>query len=234
MNPLRAISFLLLAALAPVAAESPDFVDSPWLKPRSLQDFRALLDRSPFSLPTAEETLAAEERYFLTGAATINDIPVVFVFDKNTQDRFMLKKLEGPESSNQNRLIELAQATDPKNLSAKIFIEGRTTEIRFSETSFAPSSGMPPQGFAGPPQPGQLGQPGQPGQFGQPGQTAQYGMPNPGFPQNPAPGGPPGMQPPQQIQNNAAIQPGQPDPSEPPRRVIRRRVISNSQPDPGP
>jgi hypothetical protein len=229
MTPLRAIPVLLLAALPTLVAETADFTDAPWLKPRSLQDFRALLDRSPFSLPTAEETLAAEERYFLTGAATINDKPVVFVFDKNTQDRFMLEKLEGPETGSANRLIELAQASDPKNLTAKIQVEGRTTEIRFSESSFAPQTGgMPPQAFAGQPQPGQP-PPGQPGQFGMPNPGFQ---PNPAYPPNPAGGPPPGMQPPPQIQNNAAIQPGQTDPSEPPRRVIRRRVISN--PDPGP
>jgi hypothetical protein len=228
MTPLRAIPVFLLAAAAPVLAEPQDFQDAPWLKPRSLQDFRALLDRSPFSLPTAEETIAAEERYFLTGAATINEVPVVFVFDKNTQDRFMLEKLEGPETQTKNRLIELAQASDPKNLSAKILIEGRTTEIRFSETAFAPQTGMPPQGFAGPPQPGQPPQP----PPGQPGQPNQYGMQNLGYQPTPAGGPPPAMQPPQQIQNNAAIQPGQPNPSEPPRRVIRRRVIAN--PDPGP
>lgn len=224
MKSIAAIVFLILSAAARLAAEPQDFDASPWLEPRSLENFKSLLDRSPFSLPTAEETLSAEERFFLTGAATINDAPVVFVFDKNTQNRLMLEKLEGPEAQGRDRLIELSGDSDPKNLSAKIHIEGKVTEIRFSESSFATPSAPPPQGFAGPPQPMPPGQ-----------QPGQPGMPNPPYPPNPA-GAPPATAPPQPPQNNAAIQPGATDNSQPPRRVIRRRVISNqpAQPVPGP
>jgi len=216
MPSARATFLLLLTLAAPLRADSSDLDASPWLKPRSLENFKSLLDRSPFSLPTAEETIAAEERFFLTGAATINDKPVVFVFDKNTQNRLMLEKLDGIESQGRDRLLEFAPSMDPKNLSAKVQIEGRVTEIRFSETAFEAQPGTAPPGFAGQPQP--PGQPGQPGQ--QPPQ-----MPNI----------PPGS-PPVPPQNPAAIQPGTADNSQPPRRVIRRRVISNqppAQPVPG-
>jgi hypothetical protein len=225
MRSIRAIPFWILAAAAPLAAEPQDMEASPWLKPRSLENFKSLLDRSPFSLPTAEETIAAEERFFLTGAATINDKPVVFVFDKNTQNRLMLEKLEGSAGQGGDRLLELSESPDPKNLSAKIQIEGKVTEIRFSESAFTPSSGQAPQGFAGPPQPMPPGQ--------QPGQPVP---PNPAFPANPG-FVPPQPAPPQPAQNNTAIQPGNQDNSQPPRRVIRRRVISNqppAQPVPGP
>jgi hypothetical protein len=221
MKSARAIVFLILVAAASVSAEPQDFDASPWLKPRSLEDFKSLLDRSPFSLPTAEETIAAEERFFLTGAATINGKPVVFIFDKNTQDRRMLEKFEGPEAQGRDRLIELSESSDPKNLTAKINIEGKVTEIRFSESSFASAPGQPPQGFAGPNQPMPPGQ--QPGQPGQPGPQI------PAFAPNPA-AVPPSPVPQQPNQNNAAIQPGSQDNSQPPRRVIRRRVISNQPP----
>ena len=224
MKSTRAIPIFLLAAISPLAAEPQDLEATPWLKPRSLENFKSLLDRSPFSLPTAEETIAAEERFFLTGAATINDKPVVFVFDKNTQERLMLEMVDGPPTQGTNRLIELSQSTDPKNLTAKIFIDGKITEIRFSETAFAQSPGQPPQGFAGPPPPMNPGQP--------PGQPVPQ---NPAFPHNPA-AVPPQPVPPSPGQNNAAIQPGTNDNSQPPRRVIRRRVISNqppAQPIPG-
>ena len=223
MKSLRAFSVFIFGTLAPLAAEPQDFDAAPWLQPRSLENFKSLLDRSPFSLPTAEETTAAEERFFLTGAATINEKPVVFVFDKNTQNRLMLEKLDGPEAQGRDRLIELSQAIDPKDLSAKVHIEGKVTEIRFSETSFATQPGSSPQGFAGPNQPMPPGQPGPPNQFGQPGQT---GPQNSAFTPNPA-AAPPSTVPPQPPPNNAAIQQGFPDNSQPPRRVIRRRVISN-------
>lgn len=220
MKSTSAITIFLLAVIAPLAAEPQDLEATPWLKPRSLENFKSLLDRSPFSLPTAEETIAAEERYFLTGAATINEKPVVFVFDKNTQERLMLEKQEGPANQGGNRLMELSQSTDPKNLTAKIFIDGKITEIRFSETAFAQSPGQPPQGFAGAPPPMSPGQ--------QPGQPVPQ---NPAFPHNPA-AIPPQPGPPSPNQNTAAIQPGTNDNSQPPRRVIRRRVISNQPPAP--
>ena len=208
MKLLRAIPCLLLAALAPVAAETPDFEASPWLKPRSLQDFRALLDRSPFSLPTAEEISEVEDRFFLTGAATINEQPVVFVFDKNTQNRLMLEKLEDSENPSKDRLVELAPSDDPKNLRATVLIEGQRSEIRFSETAFSVSPEQPaPLPAAAP---------------------GQHMPPNP-------PGIP---QPPTASQQQAAVQPGNTPNSQPPRRVIRRRVISGqapaAQPVPGP
>jgi hypothetical protein len=212
MPSVRATFLLLLTLAAPLRADSPDLDAAPWLKPRSLENFKSLLDRSPFSLPTAEETIAAEERFFLTGAATINEKPVVFVFDKNTQNRLMLEKLEGAESQSRDRLLEFSPSMDPKNLSAKVQIEGKVTEIRFSETSFEAQPGTAPPGFTGPPQP-----------TGQPGQNPQ--MPNT-----------PPISPPVPPANPAAIQPGTTDNSQPPRRVIRRRVISNqppAQPVPG-
>ena len=235
MKLLRAIPCLLLAALAPVAAETPDFEASPWLKPRSLQDFRALLDRSPFSLPTAEEISEVEDRFFLTGAATINEQPVVFVFDKNTQNRLMLEKLDATRATGGNHLIEFSPSLDPKNLTAKVQIEGKVSQIRFAESSFEPQGG--PQGGAPPSFGAPPGQPMPPGRSmpntqGYVPQQAIPGQPIPPNPSNPPQPGSPAQ--PAQPQNSAAISPGQPTDSQPPRRVIRRRVISNpSQPASG-
>jgi len=44
-----------------VAADTPDFDSEPWLRPRSMENFKSLLERSPFSLPTAEENTAIAE-----------------------------------------------------------------------------------------------------------------------------------------------------------------------------
>ncbi|MEN9468436.1 MAG: hypothetical protein RL630_169 [Verrucomicrobiota bacterium] len=159
IKTLRAILILLLASKLSFASDAPDLEASPWLKPRSMENFKSLLSRSPFSLPTAEESTAAPDRFSLTGVATINEKPVVFVFDKNTQNRLMLEQLEGNENSSRDRLVELFQNADPKNLRATVQIEGQRTEIRFSETAFSAPTGepMPPQaavpGQHMPPQP---------------------------------------------------------------------------------
>ena len=150
MKSIRAILIVLLLSRLSLAAETPDFDSEPWLRPRSMENFKSLLERSPFSLPTAEENTAIAERFVLTGAATINETPVVFVLDKNTQNRLMLEKSNSSDSSSKDQLLELFQDADPKNLRASVQIEGQRTEIRFSETSFEPPSGqpMPPQANA--------------------------------------------------------------------------------------
>lgn len=202
IKPARTILFFLLVARLCLAAERPDFNSEPWLRPRSIVNFKSLLERSPFSLPTAEENTAIAERFVLTGTATINETPVVFVLDKNTQNRLMLEKLSPSENPGKDQLLELFQDPDPKKLRASVQIEGQRTDIRFSETSFAPPSGQP--------MPAQASAPNQP-------------MPPapPPQPQNQALA--PGQQPP-------AVQPGNNSNSQPPRRVIRRRVISGQPP----
>jgi len=201
MKSIRAILIVLLLSRLSLAAETPDFDSEPWLRPRSMENFKSLLERSPFSLPTAEENTAIAERFVLTGAATINETPVVFVLDKNTQNRLMLEKSNSSDSSSKDQLLELFQDADPKNLRASVQIEGQRTEIRFSETSFEPPSGqpMPPQANA------------------------------PNQPMPPMPPAPP-LQPAAPGQQQPAVQPGNNANAQPPRRVIRRRVISGQPP----
>ena len=179
MKSIRAILIFLLVSRLCVAADTSDFDSEPWLRPRSMENFKSLLERSPFSLPTAEENTAIAERFVLTGAATINETPVVFVLDKNTQNRLMLEKSSSSDSSSKDQLLELFQDADPKNLRASVQIEGQRTEIRFSETSFEPPSGqpMPPQANAPnqpmpPARPQQIGAPGQQQPAVQPGNNA--------------------------------------------------------------
>jgi hypothetical protein len=201
MKSLRAILFFLLASsLAPAADPEP------WLQPRSMDRFKSLLDRSPFSLPTAEESAPAADRFFLTGMATINDQPVVFVFDKNTQNRLMLEKVEDPMNQTKDRLLEIFQDPDPKNLRATVQIEGQRAEIRFSETSFAAPAGQP-----------------MPGQAGAPGHHI------PPQPPQPQPGAAPGQQ-------QTAIQPGNSNSQTPRRVIRRRVISGQqpaAQPIPG-
>ena len=104
--------------------------NAPWMEQRSMEKFQVLLNRSPFSLPTAEESAPMADRFFLTGAATINSEAVVFVLDKNTQVRHMLGIK--PDSAN-NQLLDYKPEADPKNMSARIRIEGQETTIRYAE-----------------------------------------------------------------------------------------------------
>lgn len=193
---------LSAAAFASISAHAadPENPAAPWLASRSMDNFRVLLDRSPFSLPTAEEAAPGAERFFLTGAATINGEPVVFVLDKNTQVRHMLGRT--PNAAN-SKLLEYTPSPDPKNMRARIRIEGMDVSVGYSD--FGSESGAVPQSLGAPPM---MVPPGQPPQ--------QAGIPAP--PQPPAP-------PQQNVQQSTGAQDAQP-----PRRVIRRRVISNQPP----
>ena len=137
------IAILFLALVSPLVNAADVSGSEPWLQPRSIENFKSLLERSPFSLPTAEESAPLADRFSLTGVATIDEQPIVFVFDKNTQNRLMLGKVEGAENQAKDRLLELFQDPDPKNLRATVQIEGQRAEIRFSETAFAAPSGQP-------------------------------------------------------------------------------------------
>jgi hypothetical protein len=136
--------------------------DAPWMEQRSMEKFQVLLNRSPFSLPTAEESAPIADHFFLTGAATINNEAVVFVLDKNTQVRHMLGAK--PDAAN-NQLLDYKPDADPKNMSARIRIEGQETTIRYAEL---PAEAQPaPQMPMNPQLPQQPGAPKQ-----QPGTTA--------------------------------------------------------------
>lgn len=145
--------FILSATSVLVHAED----NAPWMEQRSMEKFQVLLNRSPFSLPTAEESAPMADRFFLTGAATINNEAVVFVLDKNTQVRHMLGIK--PDSAN-NQLLDYKPEADPKNMSARIRIEGQETTIRYAEL---PTEAQPPPQMPMNPQlPRQPGTPPQP------------------------------------------------------------------------
>lgn len=146
--PLAILFFSTAPALMHAAS------DAPWMEQRSMEKFQVLLNRSPFSLPTAEESAPMADRFFLTGAATINDEAVVFVLDKNTQVRHMLGAKPDPAN---NQLLDYRPDSNPKNMSARIRIEGQETTIRYAEL---PSEGQPaPQAPMNPQIPQQPGVP---------------------------------------------------------------------------
>jgi len=114
----------------------------PWEKTLALKDFPSLLGRSPFSLPTAEEKAAPEDRFHLAGAATLGGEQVVFVWDKNTHQRLLLR---ADADGSGNQLVEFFSDPNPKNMRAKVQIAGQMAEIRFSETAFDLSQAPQPQ-----------------------------------------------------------------------------------------
>ena len=95
-----------LGGISMIAASPPA-----WEKPRQLSDFQFLLKRSPFSLPTAEESSPLAERYAMTGIITIGGHEQVFVMDRNDQSRELLT--QKPNAKNMALVSILREGNSP-------------------------------------------------------------------------------------------------------------------------
>jgi hypothetical protein len=122
----------------------------PWTLPRDFSRFQFLLDRSPFSLPTAEESSPLADRFTLTGAVAFDGEPSVFVLDKTTQERHMLTKT--PDKSNMS-LVEYLPDPDARHMRATIRVDGQIATITYAESAAAPQQpGLPQNTGMMPPQ----------------------------------------------------------------------------------
>ncbi len=97
---------------------------SPWMKPRELSTFQSLLQHSPFSLATAEDSSPLAERYMITGVITIDGETQIFVMDRNDQSRELVTKKPNSKSMT---LINLLHDDDPSKLKATIRVNGPRT-----------------------------------------------------------------------------------------------------------
>lgn len=131
----------LLSGIAPFALGAAE--PSPWEKPRSLEDFRQLLDHSPFSLPTAEESSPLADRFAITGIITVGNEEEVFVFDRNDQSRILLTKKPNEKNMSLVSLVREAGSSTPK---ASIRVGGESGTIGFMEASKQPQAATPAPG----------------------------------------------------------------------------------------
>ena len=107
-------------------ASSTEERTPPWMKPRELSSFEMLLQHSPFSLATAEDSSPISERYMLTGMITLDGEEQVFVMDRNDQSRELLTKKPNTQGM---ALINIIHDDDPNKLKATIRVNGETGVI---------------------------------------------------------------------------------------------------------
>ncbi|MEI6081404.1 MAG: hypothetical protein WCR44_03110 [Verrucomicrobiota bacterium] len=175
-----------------------------WEKPRDLSSFQQLLKRSPFSLPTAEESSPLADRYAMTGIVNINGEEQIFVFDRTDQSRELIGRK--PNTKNMS-LVSLIRDGNTVPQKASILVGSETGTIGFLEST--QQKGAPPAQAI----PGSVS-------AGIPGlQGTQPGVHLPQLPPLPQL---PGASQSQQIPQGS--QPGQG------RRIIRRPVITAPQP----
>lgn len=153
MNLTMKICFLIIRGITCVHAQEnpskPKAEPTPiasWMKPRELSNFQALLQHSPFSLATAEESSPLSERYAVTGMFTINGEEEIFVLDKNDQSRELLTKKPNKKSMT---LVNIVKETDPNKLKATIRVAGEIGVITSPELN-TNNLTHGPQRFPGP------------------------------------------------------------------------------------
>lgn len=109
---------------------------------RSIEDFDFLLQRSPFSLPTAEESSPLAERFALTGAASWDGQERIFLMEKNSHERHMI--MSEPNRLGM-RLLEFIPSADPQRMSAKVQIGAEVATLIFQAPE-PPAGGVQPPG----------------------------------------------------------------------------------------
>jgi hypothetical protein len=195
-----------------------------------LSRYQPMWEKSPFQLkseapPEMSEGLA--QRYVLTGIAEIDGEPIVFLMERATQNRIMVRRAGG-----EINLVEINIEAKYSDSSAVIRGGGEVGVVKFDATNPASAMPLPVQVQPGG-RPRRVGVPGQvpvaqqvpvpgapagiPGQM--PGVPAVPGQPLvPGMPQVPATPG-----------ATQVVVPGE-NQEAPPPRVIRRRVIIPATP----
>ncbi len=222
------------AANAPESAEQS--MDKPAEEPATppeggdfpLSRYAALWTRSPFQLESIAPTPQSEgigQRFALTGIAQIDGEPIVFVMERSTQERSMVKK-DGSKAG--LSLVQIDVQQKYADSTATVRLDGEVGTIKFDAMAAVPA--MPQMGMQPAPRPDRAVPPGTP-------QAMMVPQPVPGVAQPVAPVVSPGQPIPgapnqnavsngqlQQDSNNA--QQGQ----APPPRVIRRRAIIPAAP----
>ncbi len=188
-----------------------------------LSRYSALWTRSPFQLESIAPTVQSEgisKRFALTGIAQIDGEPIVFVMERATQERSMVKK-DGGKTGLELVQIDVQQKYDDST--ATVRLAGEVGILKFDATAIPPVPQMAVPGQNRPNQPGQN----RPNQPGVP-QAMISPQPIPGAVQPPGQPMPPGQPAPVA---NGQIQPdpNNPQPGQQP-RVIRRRATIPSAP----
>jgi hypothetical protein len=130
---------LLLLLLLTTAGALGDEPTPPWMKPRALSNFETLLQHSPFSLATAEDSSPLSERYMLTGIVNLDGEEEIFVMDRQDQSRELLTKKPNAKGMT---LVKTMHDDDPNKLKATIRINGETGVI--NNIDLAESHNKPP------------------------------------------------------------------------------------------
>ncbi|MBX9742231.1 MAG: hypothetical protein K2W99_01630 [Chthoniobacterales bacterium] len=134
---------------------TPTF-SAPWTKPRQLSSFQVLLQHSPFSLSSIEESSPLSERYAITGIINLNGEDKIFIFDRNDQSHELVSKTPNEKAM---ALIAVIPQEDPNKLKATVSIGGETgtlseLEVTPNKPGMGPPSHFPPPNNKGPYPPG--------------------------------------------------------------------------------
>ena len=146
------IGFLVVPAYGQEAEESPgaatasdgadradatNATEEPVFPPQSFPEgfYDAMMKRSPFILPSFDETVAAPtgwaQNLSLVSILLVGGEEVLLVADTSTQERFRVRKTENAQGI---RLVELTRADNPRETSATLAKDGQQATIRYDDS----------------------------------------------------------------------------------------------------
>jgi hypothetical protein len=194
--------------------------------------YQPMWEKSPFQLKSeapAEMSEGLAQRYALTGIAEIDGEPIVFLMERSTQNRVMVRR-EGGEI----KLVEVNIEAKYSDSSAVIRRSGEVGVVKFDSTAPGAAMAMVPPAVPGTqgrsrrvaaPEQAAVAQ-----QIPAPGMPATMPGQMPGMPTLPNPSiVPTAPQVPTTPDGTQIVVPGQ-NPEAPPPRVIRRRAIIPAAP----
>lgn len=108
-------------------------------KPLQIDRYEHIWQQSPFVVetPIAQQSAGLEQQYFLTGIASLNSAPVVFLFDRKSLSRVMVT----PDNPAQGiQIVSVDSNPDPQKASVTIKVDQEQAIIHYDASALSPAS----------------------------------------------------------------------------------------------
>ncbi len=127
---------LLIFPLVLLAGTALQAQSVPIEGPRDPAQFAALFAKSPFVMPSGGDQSPLSQRYAITGIASMNGEPIVFLLDQATKQRLAIS---ARESQGGVTFVSLTQNDDPNLVRATIRSGSETGDVGFAKSQLSPA-----------------------------------------------------------------------------------------------
>ena len=114
-------------------------------QPLELQRYEHIWKQSPFVVetPVVQKSDGLEQRFVLTGMASMNSVPVIFLLDRQSLSRIMVVS-GGKDNPQDIQLVSLQTNPDPRLASATIRKGSEQGTVRYDPAALQVAAASPP------------------------------------------------------------------------------------------